>query len=99
MTTTGRAPWGGGRRRVADGVVAVTLDGETVAWDEVSGALHHLDRVGSAVLAACDGARDDEAVVRESAARFSAPVEVARPDVLAFLDHLEGLGLLVRADG
>lgn len=83
-------------RSLPDAVAVVTVDGETVAWDEVSGALHHLDPVGSLVLSVCDGVRDDEAVVLETAARSGAPVDAVRPDVLAFLDRLEGLGLLRR---
>lgn len=95
MTTDGGRT-ASGPRAVPGAVVAVTLDGETVAWDEASGALHHLDPVGSAVLGACDGVRDDEGVVAATAARFEAPVDVVRADVLAFLDRLEDLGLLTR---
>jgi len=48
------------------------------------------------IWAAVDGARDDEAVASEVAARYDVPVEEIRTEVLSFLQHLAACQLISR---
>src|SRR4051812_48543576 len=48
------------------------------------------------IWAAVDGARDDEAVASEVAARYDVPVEEIRTEVLTFLRHLASCQLISR---
>jgi hypothetical protein len=55
-----------------------------------------LTGTAASIWAAVDGARDDEAVACEVAARYDVPVEEIRTEVLTFLQHLASCQLISR---
>jgi Coenzyme PQQ synthesis protein D (PqqD) len=55
-----------------------------------------LTGTAASIWAAVDGARDDDAVASEVAARYDVPVEQIRTDVLTFLQHLASCQLISR---
>ena len=76
-------------------VAAVCIDGETVAYDESTAALHHLDLPASAVWTRLDGRKTLGEVSAELAAETGAvPTRVAT-DVLALVERLVNDALVV----
>ena len=76
-------------------VAAVCIDGETVAYDESTAALHHLDVQASAIWTRLDGRKTLGEVSAELAAETGAvPTRVAT-DVLALVERLVADALVV----
>lgn len=54
---------------------------------------------GARIWAGLDGVRSEDELVADLAEAFEAPTEVVGPDLRRFIDRLQELGLVVRADG
>jgi hypothetical protein len=77
-----------------ESTASVEIDGETVMVDGVTGAVHHLDALGTLIWACFDGSASiDELVTRLSGA-FGATPECVRQDVCEFVRRLGERGLL-----
>jgi hypothetical protein len=70
------------------------LDAEALVLDVRSGMLYPLNSVAARIWHLCDGARDEEEIVRAIAAEFDAEEPVIRADVARFLDELAAAGLV-----
>jgi Coenzyme PQQ synthesis protein D (PqqD) len=77
-----------------EGVSETEIDGELVLLDTSTGALHVLNRIGTAVWAELDGQRDVEAIIADLSDAAGADVERVREDVMDFLGQLGKGGLL-----
>lgn len=76
----------------------VEVDGETVVYDETTGALHLLDGVATIIWRCLDGRTLREAAGELSVA-FGAKRELVERDVLALARRLGAQGLLDGVDG
>lgn len=76
------------------GLIAVSIDGETVVYDPASDVLHRLDRPASAVWARLDGTVTVHALADRIADDLGAPLETVRRDVAALTGTLWERGLL-----
>ena len=81
--------------RAQPSVAGVTLDGESVLYDEASSGLHLLNPTASVVWACCDGGGTVNEIVADIAEAFAEPNEVVRNDVLETLRSFGRAGLLV----
>ena len=85
------------RPRRQDGVLAQSVQGQTVLLRLDDGSYYAIDAVGALVWELCDGRRslgDIVAVVHE---RFAAEEDQVRQDVLEFVSDLQGERLLAGA--
>lgn len=80
--------------RPHDDVAGVEIDGESVLYDQRSGALHHLDTTATLVWAYLDGSDPLRDVAVELAQAAGAPVDVVERDVVALAHDLGRRGLL-----
>jgi hypothetical protein len=69
-------------------VTAVELDGESVLYDETSGALHQLDPVATVVWDRLDGTTTLEALAIELSATFATDANRVRDDLVVFARQL-----------
>jgi hypothetical protein len=69
-------------------VSAVELDGESVLYDETSGALHQLDVVATVVWNRLDGSATLDDLAVELSAMFAADASRVRGDLVAFARQL-----------
>jgi PqqD family protein of HPr-rel-A system len=76
-------------------VQGVELDGETVLYDERTGALHLLNSSASAVWWTIDGISCVGDIVTILAERFGVPAEAIRTDVQQLLGELQEAGLVL----
>jgi len=79
-------------------VVGVEIDGETVLVDQTSGAVRHLDAIGSIVWQCLDGNLKLDEISADLAAGFRADPTVVAGDVLELTRNLGALGLLEGVD-
>ena len=75
-------------------VVGVEIDGEAVMVDGATGAVRHLDPIGSIVWQCLDGASSIEDISKDLAAGFKADPTVVTNDVLELVRTLGRQGLL-----
>lgn len=75
-------------------VVAVELDGETVVYDEESGALHLLDPIATVVWGCLDGKTTLAQTGADLATAFGAAPDAVAGDVVELVARLGRLGLL-----
>ncbi|HYF47685.1 MAG TPA: PqqD family protein [Acidimicrobiales bacterium] len=82
-------------------VVSTVVDEETVLVDIVTGQVHLLDPVGTAVWSCFDGSATVQELVADLADVYSAEHDQVYGDVVTFARQLGGKGLLegVLADG
>ena len=69
-------------------VTAVELDGESVLYDETSGALHHLDAVATVVWDRLDGTATLGDLASELGTTFVTDATRVRGDLVAFARQL-----------
>jgi len=79
-------------------VVGVEIDGETVLIDSPTGAVRHLDSIGSIVWQCLDGTAPLDEISADLAAGFRADPAVVAGDVLELTRILGRQGLLVGVD-
>lgn len=96
MTTEipGDAIDGGFTPRGRASVAAVEIDGESVLYDEDSGAVHVLNATGSMIWACFDGSGTIDEIVADIVDAFGADAAAVRNDVVELARQLGGLGLL-----
>lgn len=80
--------------RPHDDIASVEIDGESVLYDERSGALHHLDATATLVWGCLDGSDPLGDVAADLARAADAPVDVVERDVVALAHDLGRRGLL-----
>jgi hypothetical protein len=78
-------------------VAARVIDGTAYLMDAVGGDLHALSAVGTRIHELVDGRRTVTEIVDELEKEYDAERAVLEADALAFLDELEGKGLIRRA--
>ena len=78
----------------ATGVAEVTIDGETVIYDEVTGAIHQLDRIATVIWQCLDGEATVAELIADLADVYNVSNDRVQVDVLALLDTLSAAGLL-----
>ena len=79
-------------------VASVEIEGESVLLD-TTGALHHLDAIGTLIWACCDGSSSMDELAVDLANAFNVDRKRARRDVTAFVRTLVSRGLLTPAEG
>jgi PqqD family protein of HPr-rel-A system len=80
--------------RVADEIVWVEVDGETVVYDEREKQVHLLNPTASLVWSAIDGRASLAQIAGELSRAFGAEPAVVRSDVLELVGELTEIGLL-----
>ncbi len=84
-----------GLLRKREGAFAETaIDGEVVVMDLSKGDFFSLTGTAAAVWRRIDGTRDRATLVSEIAAEYDAQSEAVGRDIAAFLDQLDGAGLI-----
>jgi len=80
-------------------VAGVDIDGESVLMNRATGSLHHLDALGTAIWACCDGSASVDDLAADVAATFDIAIEQAKADVARFVRSLIDSGLLTHEGG
>ena len=83
-----------GAPKSRDDVTFVELDGEAVVYDELRGAVHHLNVSATIVWSLCDGDTSLDEMSRTIAEAFDLNVDDVRPQVSEVLDVFGRAGLL-----
>jgi len=82
------------RRRV-ENLAEVELDGESVLYDGLTGALHLLDPIATVVWERLDGSMTIGLLAAELAQAFQAETAIVEADIIALVRHLAAQGLLI----
>jgi hypothetical protein len=85
--------------RLDDAIAIVEVGDESVLYDETTGALHQLDRVGTIVCQLFDGSTSIRAMAGELADAFGADRDVVARDVLEMARTLGRAGVLAGIAG
>ena len=75
-------------------VAGIDIAGETVLYDEESGALHLLNPTAAAVWSRCDGTAAIDTVVDEISRAYSVEPVAIRADVIGLVRNFAEQGLL-----
>jgi len=83
--------------RARGDVEQVVIDGETVIYDPVDEAVHHLNATATVIWRCCDGHGTVDELVAELVTTYGAPAQQVGTEVRALLDDLARRGLVAPA--
>lgn len=83
-------------RKREDQFVETEVDGEVVVMNTATGNFYALEASGLAIWRAIDGTAGREAIVADLAREYGESESAIAADVDAFLEHLDGAGLIKR---
>jgi hypothetical protein len=83
-----------GITKISGSFVETEIDDEVVLMRLSDGDFFSLEGTARAVWLAIDGTRDREAIARELAESFDAPLDAVLADCARFLDDLAAAGLI-----
>ncbi|MGH2784267.1 MAG: PqqD family protein [Actinomycetota bacterium] len=83
-----------GRPTTREDLTSIELDGEIVVYDEVTGALHHLNPSASIVMSLCDGTLSIEDMALAISEVVDVPVADLIVQVRSAIERLAEAGLI-----